>query len=145
MEIKQQREQPLLSRTCLNGTLAFEGATPSNHSLTNDIASSLKTKPSLVVVKNITTFFGKMEASFSAIVYKDESSLHRYEVKTKRMKDAEAKAVKEAAEAKAAKEDAEAKAAKEAAEAKKAEGTTGVEGNSPDGDRDNKDVGEKAQ
>lgn len=108
MEITKRFEQPLLSRTCLNGTLAFDGATPSNHSLVNDIASSLKTTPSLVVVKKITTLFGKMEAYFSAVVYKDESSLHRYEVKTKKVKEAEAKAAKEAAE-EAAKGPAEAK------------------------------------
>lgn len=109
MEIKEKLDQPLLLRTWVSGTVAFDGATPSNDKMSKDIASALKTEASLVVMKSIKTGFGKRQAVFSAAVYKDAAAKARAEVKTKRQKEAEAKA---AADAKKAAE--EAKAASEA-------------------------------
>lgn len=103
MEIKQKIDQPLLSRTIVNGTVAFDGATPSNDKIAKDIASSMKVDASLVVMKKIQSDFGRSCATFNAVVYKDAKVKSSVEVKTKRQKDAEAKA---AAEAKKAAEEA---------------------------------------
>lgn len=103
MEIVQKHEQPLLSRTWLTGSVAFDSVTPSNKSLANDIASSLKVDASLVVLKKISTAYGKKEASWSAVVYSNAKAKNTYEVKTKKIKEIEAKAAKDAAESAASK------------------------------------------
>lgn len=102
MELKQKIEQPLLSRTLVNGHVAFDGATPSNDKLAKDIASSVKSDPSLVVMKHVYSGFGKKEADFMAVVYKDVAARDRFEVKTKKAKDAEKKAQADAKAAAAA-------------------------------------------
>jgi len=99
MEIKHKLDQPLLSRTWVSGTVAFDGATPSNDKMAKDIASSLKTEVSLIVMKSIRTGFGKNQATFEAAVYKDAAAKERAEVKTKRQKEAIAKATAEAKKA----------------------------------------------
>ena len=99
MEISRKHEQALLSRTIVEGSAAFDGATISNAHLARDIASSMKTDPSLVVIKRIRNTFGRREAVFSAVVYSDAKAKASYEIKTKKMKEADIKAQKEAAEA----------------------------------------------
>ena len=99
MELKEKIEQPLLSRTWVNGEVSFEGPTPSNDKLSKDIASAMKSDISLVVMKSIRTVFGLRKASFSAAVYKDAAALAHAEVKTKRQRDAQAKSLAEAKKA----------------------------------------------
>jgi ribosomal protein S24E len=79
LEINEQRENQLLSRTEVSGKLSFEQSTPSKEEVKKSIASKLKAKEQLIVIKNIGTKFGARTASLSAYVYKDEDSFKRIE------------------------------------------------------------------
>ena len=81
LEIKEKKDNVLLSRTELYGKLAFEKATPSNDEVKKAIASKLSASENLVVIKKISTKFGARSADLCAYVYKDESTLKRVEPK----------------------------------------------------------------
>jgi len=130
VSIQDKKDNVLLKRTEVKGTLEFEGATPSNAQLAEIVAKEMKVNVGLVVVKNIYTKFGHLQADFSAVIYKDAEAKKQTEVLTKHMKvkiEEEKKKQEEAraAEKEAKKAEAEAKKAEE--EAKKAEATKAKE------------------
>ena len=51
LEITDKKENPLLSRTELKGTIIFDKATPSNDEVKKEITSKLKTEKNLEVNK----------------------------------------------------------------------------------------------
>lgn len=118
LEIKNKKENPLLSRVEVSGIVSFEGVTPSNEQVCQAVASQLKADVSAVKMKNIYTGFGKHEAKFLAFVYKSKADLEKIEPKPKKQLEKE----KKAAEAKKKAEE-ESKTAAEASkeEAKPAE------------------------
>ena len=110
LEIKTKKENPLLSRIEISGTLEFDKATPSNDQVAQSIASQLKVDASLIKMKHIYTGFGERQAKFSAFVYKTKEDLDKIEPKPKKQVEKEKKAAeaakKAAEEAKAPKEEA---------------------------------------
>jgi len=123
VEIKNKKENPLLSRIEVSGIVSFEGATPSNEQVCQAVASQLKADVSAVKMKNIYTGFGKHEAKFLAFVYKSKADLDKIEPKPKKQLEKEKKAAeakkKAEEEAKAPKPEAKPEEKKEApAEAK---------------------------
>lgn len=126
IEIKEKKENPLLSRTEVSGVVIFQGVTPSNEKMAQSIASQLKVDTSVVKMKNIYTGFGEQKAKFLAFVYKSKEELDRIEPKPKKQLEKEkkkAEAAKKPAEApkeeaKPEKKPAEAKPEEKKAEAK---------------------------
>jgi len=79
IEIKEKREVPLLSRTRISATVAFEKETPSRDSLRKEIAKAAGAKEELTIIKHIYTRFGKKEAKVIANVYKTVEDAKRIE------------------------------------------------------------------
>lgn len=82
-KITNKTENKLLKRTEIEGTLAFQGATPSNKELAAELAKQLKTQEELIEIKKIDTKFGTMTASFKAHIYADKDTLMKTEPKKK--------------------------------------------------------------
>lgn len=81
LEVSEKKDNPLLSRTEICGKLSFDKATPSNDEVRKSLASKFNASENLVVVKNISTKFGKRTADLCAYVYKDAAALKRIEPK----------------------------------------------------------------
>ena len=118
IEIKNKKENPLLSRIEVSGIVTFEGATPSNEQLTQSIASQMKTDASVVKMKKIRNTLGSHQASFTAFVYKSKEELDRIEPKPKKQLEKEQK---KAEASKKAAEEPKAEAPKEAPKEEKKE------------------------
>jgi len=74
--ISTTQKQPAMKRTQLHCSVSFtEKATPSRADLQQFIASKLKSKPELVIIRELANQFGKSEAVFSAYIYDDENAL----------------------------------------------------------------------
>lgn len=83
LTIKKKKSKPLLSRTEVIADIEFTQATPSKEELKEKISSSLKTDAKLVVVKRVSTPFGKKNGEVIAYAYNSESDLKRIEPKQK--------------------------------------------------------------
>ena len=113
LEIKEKKENPLLSRIEVSGIVTFQGVTPSNENMAKSIASQLKVDASVVKMKSIYTGFGEQQAKFVAFVYKSKEELDRIDPKPKKQREKEQKKAEEAK--KAAEEAKPAEAPKEEA------------------------------
>lgn len=91
LNVASQKNQPLLGRKLVAGTLKFEKATPSYAEVKKDIAGKLKTSEEVIVVKNIYTNFGARTANFEAAVYDSPEALKSIELEKKK-KEGEAQA-----------------------------------------------------
>jgi len=111
LEIKEKKENPLLSRIEVSGIVTFAGATPSNEQMAQGIASQLKVDASVVKMKSIYTGFGEQQAKFLAFVYKSKEELDRIDPKPKKQREKEQKKAEDAK--KAAEEAKPAEASKE--------------------------------
>ncbi|MBW2973526.1 hypothetical protein KY346_03985 [Candidatus Woesearchaeota archaeon] len=102
IDIKNKKENPLLSRIEVSGIIAFDGATPSNEQVSQGIAAQMKVDVSVVKMKNIRTSMGSHQAEFLAFVYNTKADLDKIEPKPKKQVEKEqkkAEAAKKAAEA----------------------------------------------
>ncbi len=88
MEIKitHRKENQLLSRTEINGTINFTGATPNFDALKKDLAEVLRASEETIVVKEIYTKFGFPKADFRAFAYQTKEKLEFIEPKKKEKK-----------------------------------------------------------
>jgi ribosomal protein S24E len=110
--INEKKENILLGRQEVSGSVEFEAATPSNNEIAEKVATELKVKPELVVMKSIYNKFGLRNADFVAFVYKSAEEKSKAEMTTKHMKkqaEADKKAKEEANKAEEAAKEAEAK------------------------------------
>lgn len=80
MNITSKKENALLERTEVEGTIEFEGATPSTAQVTEEVAKQLHQDPATVVVKHVYTQFGHHAAKFIARVYSSAESRKKIEV-----------------------------------------------------------------
>lgn len=80
MNITSKKENPLLGRTEVEGTIEFKGATPSKAQVTEEIAQQLHQDPAVVAVKHIYTQFGHLQAKFTARVYASLEARKKVEV-----------------------------------------------------------------
>ena len=109
MTITQQANNALLQRTEIAGTISFNGPTPSNKEVTEEIAKKTKKESSLIVMKNLYTSFGHQEAKFSAVAYDSAEKKESTEKLTKHMKKKIEDNKKKVAEEKKSQEEAAAK------------------------------------
>ena len=72
INILKQEKQPLLSRIEVSAKVEFNGSTPSREDITKSIATKLKQKEELTVIKHIYNEFGAQEAEFEAFIYDDK-------------------------------------------------------------------------
>lgn len=128
IEIKEKKENQLLSRIEISGSISFDGATPSNEQVAQGIASQMKVEPSVVMMKKIRNTLGSHKADFTAFVYKSKEELDRIEPKPKKQLEKEKKAAEakkkaeeEAKSAETPKQEAKPEEKKESAPEKKEE------------------------
>ena len=94
LTITEKKEEPMLSRTMLNGIIEFENATPSYKDVSSLIASQLNADEKVVVIRHVYTSFGNKNAQVIAYVYSDEAKKNSIEPKPKEKKDKKAKEAK---------------------------------------------------
>jgi len=124
LELKEQKESPLLSRKEVTAVLSFpQKATPSNADVQKQLADAVKADQKTVVVKQILTRYGEQTADVRAYVYDSEDALKKIEPKSKKEEkkpaadDTEEAPAQAKAEEKPAKEKAPAEEKKEEAKA----------------------------
>lgn len=86
--ITQKKENNLLNRMELNGTIDFEGAVPSNVQLTEALAKELNASKELIVIKKISTIFSHQKAKFKAVAYASAEARKKIEPAVKQPKKA---------------------------------------------------------
>src|SRR3989344_8628947 len=108
LQIKKQRETPLLSRNRVTLMMEYEGATPSRLEFRKMVSKQLKAPEDLVIIKHIYTRFGQSKAKVIAHVYNDKKDMEKIEEEyllkkhqKKKEEGAEAKAEQHAAAASA--------------------------------------------
>lgn len=79
IEIKKERDTPLLSRKRVTLMAEYEAATPSRASLRAEIAKKLNSPENLVILRHIYTRFGSRKAKIIAHVYRNEEELKKLE------------------------------------------------------------------
>ncbi len=79
VNVQQKLERPILKRTDYKVRVAYEGATPKRTDLLEKIAHALKAPADHVVVRKISTEFGKMAVMIEASVYADATTLDKME------------------------------------------------------------------
>ena len=87
LTIINKKEEPLLSRTMINGILEFEKATPSYQEVIPLIATDLKKDEKLIAIKHIYNLFGDRKAEVLAYIYNDENKKQLIEPKVKEKKE----------------------------------------------------------
>jgi len=97
MEIIERKPTELLNRENIVARVEFEGATPSRAQLKNQLATKLKAKEELVVVRKINTAFGKSLAIVKAHIYKNEADMKKIEGKSALKRNAKKEEKKEEA------------------------------------------------
>jgi len=95
VSVQHKEEKPLLHREDVVVRVAYEGATPKRTELRDTIAHTLKATADMVIVRRISTIFGKQAAIVNASVYKEKKALEQFE--PKHMKKRHGIAVEEAA------------------------------------------------
>lgn len=83
IEIKTKKENPLLQRNDIHGTISFTGATPSNKQLQEELAKKLGVQPELVAIRGIYGKFGTEKAAFEAVAYATKEQFDKIEPKKK--------------------------------------------------------------
>lgn len=86
IKIIQEKENSLLKRRELDLEVESPDKTPSNQELKKELATLLKIKEELIVLKGIYQVFGKRTSKAGVHVYKDEKSLKEIEGRQKRKK-----------------------------------------------------------
>ncbi len=106
LKILHKKEEPLLSRTRLEGEVMFDKATPSTKEVKSSVAKSLGKDESLVDIDGIYSQYGQKKAKIICYAYESADVLKKIKVEGKKSKE-KGKAVKqEGAEAKEEKADA---------------------------------------
>jgi ribosomal protein S24E len=79
VNIQKKTERALLKRTDVTARVAYEGATPQRQALKDKLAAALKQPVEKLVIRQITTEFGKQAAIVEASVYDSVESLEQFE------------------------------------------------------------------
>jgi small subunit ribosomal protein S24e len=95
LKILDKKNEPLLYRVNVKAEATFQGATPSKDEFKKQISLSLKADETLVVIKNIRTFFGKEKAQIMAYLYGSKEDMQKVEPIIKKTKVANQEAKKE--------------------------------------------------
>lgn len=79
IELKNEKEVPLLSRKRLKLVADFDKATPSRDAVRKEVSKVAKTKEDLTIIKHIYPVFGKKQAKVIAHVYKNIDDMKKIE------------------------------------------------------------------
>ncbi len=79
VNVQHKEEKPLLQRTDVTARVAYEGATPQRQALKDSVAHALKAPADHVIIRKITTEFGKQAAIVEASVYKEATAIEKFE------------------------------------------------------------------
>ena len=77
--IQHKEERPLLKRTDYTLRVAYEGATPQRNTLRGSVAGTVNAPAENVVIRTITTAFGRQTVLVEASVYADATTLEQLE------------------------------------------------------------------
>jgi len=69
LTINEKKENILLNRREIKGTVSFENATPSNKEIIEAVGKQMHADPSVIVIKHIHTIFSHREAIVNAVIY----------------------------------------------------------------------------
>jgi len=117
IEITEKKDNPLLSRQEIKGSLTFNTATPSNDELHANLAKQLNVDKELIKIKKIGTHYGASKADFLVFVYISKEELEKIEPAPKKWLEKQEKK----AEAAKKKQEEAAKPKEEAPKEEKAE------------------------
>jgi ribosomal protein S24E len=120
LKITEQKDNPLLVRKEIKAQLSYEAATPSTKDLHAQLASGLKVKQELLVVKHIYPGFGTRQADVLVYQYESKEQLLKVEGEKKVAKPKEEPPAEKAEEKKESEEKKEGAKVEKPAE-KKAE------------------------
>ena len=84
IEIKEKKQNKLLSRTEISGIINFDNATPSNEEVAKQIAKQMNISENNIKLKQILTRFGEKAADFRAFVYETPEKLEEIEPQPKK-------------------------------------------------------------
>lgn len=79
LEIKKERDTPLLSRKRVTLVGEYERSTPSRIDIRKEVAKKVNAKENLVVIKHIYTKYGSHKAKIIAHVYSNEDEMKKIE------------------------------------------------------------------
>jgi|SRR3989338_3267627 len=94
INILNEENKPLLSRTEINAEIEFEGSTPSKEEVKKGIAKQKKKNEELVVVKNIYNKFGLNKAKSLIYIYEQKKDMEMIEPKQRKKKEKKKKEAK---------------------------------------------------
>lgn len=77
---KSKKENKLLDRTEFDLEIAYEGPTPSNEQIKQELAKNLKINPELTIIKHTYTQFGATKADVLAFEYKTKEAMQAVEL-----------------------------------------------------------------
>jgi len=100
LALTEKKENVLLGRTEVKGTVKFEGSTPSNGQVTEALAKHFNTDPGNVVVRHVYTKYSKQEARLEGVVYNSLEARKKMERLTPQQKKKLEEEKKKAAEEK---------------------------------------------
>ena len=78
VEITEKVEQPLMSRTLVKGTVAYDAAPPSFVELRKHVAASLKADEGIVFIRGLHSVFGTRKSAMEAYVYKSKDAIESF-------------------------------------------------------------------
>lgn len=79
LEVKKERDTPLLSRKRVTLMAEYDGTTPSRINVRKEVAKKLGAKENLVVIKHIYTRFGSSKSKIITHVYNNEGEMKKLE------------------------------------------------------------------
>ena len=79
LEIKKERDTPLLSRKRVTLIAEYEGVTPSRMEMKKEVAKKSGAKENLVIIKHVYTRFGSNKAKIISHIYNNEDEMKRIE------------------------------------------------------------------
>src|SRR3989338_9474901 len=82
--VKNEKENGLLGRKEVTGTLAFSERTPSNKEVTEALSKKFNVPTEQVTVKHIYGSFGGITGTFDARIYSSKEQMKKIEPKTRR-------------------------------------------------------------
>ncbi|MBI2134810.1 hypothetical protein HYU09_02390 [Candidatus Woesearchaeota archaeon] len=120
LKISHKKEEPLLSRTRLEGEVTFDNATPSTKEIKSNVAKSIGKDESLVDIRGIYNQYGQKKAKVVCYAYENKDVLKKIKIEGKKTKEKAGKEAKqEGAEAKEGKAEEKKEAKQEKAKEKK--------------------------
>ena len=93
--INARKENNFLKRVEIEGLVNFNGSTPQNQEIIQQLAKKYNTDPAMIVLKHIYTSFGHKRAIIQALIYADATARRNAERVSKSKKKEVKKETKE--------------------------------------------------